>query len=111
MDTSLLQSVVNALLNMDVATPGELVPAIESVAKTVGLIMNMMLKGTATSGTSVSGNDTKTTSANSDTVQDTTDDPCLAIPLIDQINADKPGVVEYETDIGDSCKNHSCFCS
>jgi hypothetical protein len=96
---------------MDVATPGELVPAIESVAKTVGLIMNMMLKGTTTSGNSVSGNDTKTTSANSDTVQDTTDDPCLAIPLIDQINADKPGVVEYETDIGDSCKNQSCFCS
>ena len=49
------------------------------------------------------------------------DDPCAQIPVIDkvrvrvrgnisvkmltnnlQLNADKPGVVEYETDIGDS---------
>ena len=81
---------------MEVATPDELLPAIESVATTVGLIMNTML----------SVEDTASDNANStnDPLSDTTEDPCLAISPIDKINADKPGVVEYETDIGDSCK-------
>ena len=29
-------------------------------------------------------------------------DPCGSLAPIDKANADKPGVVEYETDIGDS---------
>ena len=88
---------------MDVATPGELIPAITSIAKTVGLIMDIMLgvDNSAASSITMSTNDTNTTS---DDAQDASDDPCLAISPIDKINADKPGVVEYETDIGDSCK-------
>ena len=80
---------------MDVATPGELVPAIESVAKTVGLIMNTMLED--------KNNPSSSDNSNSSDV-DISEDPCSAVTLIDQINADKPGVVEYETDIGDDGK-------
>ena len=91
---------------MDVVTPGELIPAITSIAKTVGLIMDIMLgvDNSAASSITMSTNDTNTTSDTSDDGQDASDDPCLAISPIDKINADKPGVVEYETDIGDSCK-------
>ena len=83
---------------MDVATPGELLPAIESVAKTVGLIMNTMLEDKSNPGNSDSENST------SETAIDIAEDPCAVVTLIDQINADKPGVVEYETDIGDEGK-------
>lgn len=83
---------------MDVATPGELVPAIESVAKTVGLIMNTMLEDK----NNPSSSDNSNSSSGSDI--DISEDPCSAVTLIDQINADKPGVVEYETDIGDDGK-------
>ena len=37
------QLVVDALLGMEIASPDDLKPAIESVAETVGSIMNLML--------------------------------------------------------------------
>ena len=84
---------------MDVATPGELLPAIASVAKTVGLIMNTMIGGPT-------GNGKESNSSSSEEAAGS-DDPCQAVSLIDKINADKPGVVEYETDIGDSGRSLS----
>ena len=42
------------------------------------------------------GNQTDTKNAT-----ETQENPCDAIPPIDKANADKPGAVEYDTDIGD----------
>ena len=101
-----MQNIVTALLNMDVATPGQLTPAIQSIAQTLGVIMNIMLSeddsSAAVPTTTSSVNDTNTTTETTESVSATSEDPCLALSPIDKINADKPGVVEYETDIGDS---------
>ena len=67
--------VVDALLNMEIASPDDLKPAITSVAETVGTIMNLML-----------GENTESAGAN-DTANDTVvdDDPCAGIPVIDKV--------------------------
>ena len=83
---------------MDIATPGELLPVIKSVSTALGKVMSVMLSEDKTPG-AVSTNNTNDTM---DSNMGTTEDPCLALPPIDMINANKPGVVEYETDIGDS---------
>ena len=90
---------VNAVLNMDIATPADLIPIIESVAKTLGKIMDVMLSEDEANVPLSTNITNDTTGDNSDTINE---DPCSALTPIDKINADKPGVVEYETDIGDS---------
>ena len=85
---------------MDVATPSEIQPAITSVASTVGTILDKMLSG---GGEGVSGGSGGGNSTGNDTAAAAAeDDPCASVPIVDKLNADKPGVVEYETDIGDS---------
>ena len=82
---------MNALLSMEVASPTDLIDPITSIASMLGIVLETML-----------GIEPNKVSKN------TTDmDPCGAIAPIDQANADKPGVVEYETDIGDSGIHHS----
>ena len=83
---------------MDVATPGDLLPAVESVAGTIGQLLNLML-GDKSGSLALGQNETKSFD------DDNADDPCVEIPLIDQVNADKAGVVEYETDVGDKSKS------
>ena len=71
----LFQNVVDALLNMDVATPSELTPAMTSVAATVGTILDLMLGGsTGDSG----GNKT-------DNATETEVDPCASLSIIDKV--------------------------
>ena len=82
---------------MDVATPSEITPAITSVASTVGTILDKMLSGGDSGSGSAAGNTTGNATAAAGE-----DDPCASVPVVDKLNADKPGVVEYETDIGDS---------
>ena len=72
--------VVNSLVDMEVATPSELTPAISSVADTVGNIMNLMLGGGGGSDTSdASNNSTDNTTATDD------DDPCKQVAIIDKV--------------------------
>ena len=97
-----IQDVVNAVLNMKIATPADLIPIIESVAKTLGKIMNVMLSEDENTVPLSTNSTNDTSGGDSDVI---IEDPCLALSPIDKINADKPGVVEYETDIGDSRKD------
>ena len=83
-----MESIVDALSSMDVASPDEILPTISAVVETVGQIMNVMLDGGG-GGDGAAKNST------------TEVDPCSLIPAVDKENADKPGVVEYDTDIGD----------
>ena len=72
--------VVNALVDMDVATPNELTPAISSVADTVGNVMNLMLGGGGASDSSdASNNSTDNTTSLVD------DDPCKQVAIIDKV--------------------------
>ena len=79
------QAIVNALTDMDVASPLDLIPPVTAIASSLGRVLETMLPSTP------------------EPSNDTNADPCKAIAPIDKANADKPGVVEYETDIGDSC--------
>lgn len=66
--------VVNSLMEMEVATPAELTPAVTSVATTVGNLMNLMLGGAgAAEQDNSTGNGT-------DTV-----DPCAGVAVIDKV--------------------------
>ena len=66
--------VVNSLMEMEVATPAELTPAVTSVATTVGNLMNLMLGGGgAAEPNNSTGNGT-------DTV-----DPCAGVAVIDKV--------------------------
>jgi hypothetical protein len=89
-----MENVVNGLATMELASPQELVPAATSVAATVGLIMDIMAaaagRGPEPENKNATGNGTDS------------DDPCAALSAIDKVNADKPGVVEYDTDVGDN---------
>ena len=75
---------------MDVASPTDLLAPVSSIASNLGTIMETMLGSPSSPEPSEGSNDT------------TNGDPCKSIAPIDKANADKPGVVEYETDIGDS---------
>ena len=75
---------------MDVASPTDLLDPVNSIAKTLGIVLETMLGSPSSSEPSEGSNDTSN------------GDPCKSIAPIDKANADKPGVVEYETDIGDS---------
>ena len=84
-----LENVVNGIAKMDVASPFEIVPAATSVANTVGTIMDVMAAAAGrTPPPPKNGNGTS-------------EDPCGKLSAIDKVNADKPGVVEYDTDVGD----------
>ena len=63
---------VDALLGMEIASPDDLKPAIQSVAETVGSVMNLML-GSNSAAKNDSNNDTST------------GDPCANIPVIDKV--------------------------
>lgn len=73
---------------MEVASPDLIVPPAVAVTKACGKVLETMLPGVP----EPSENDTADA------------DPCASLAPIDKANADKPGVVEYETDIGDSGK-------
>ena len=66
--------VVNSLMEMEVATPAELTPAVTSVATTVGNLMNLMLGG---GGAAEQDN---STGNGTDTV-----DPCAGVAVIDKV--------------------------
>ena len=83
---------VNGLSQMEVSSPQELIPAVTSVAETVGQIMTIMAD-TAGGGDAAKKNTTGNGTAD--------EDPCASLPAIDKANSDKPGVVEYDTDVGD----------
>ena len=88
-----LENVVNGIAKMDIASPQEIVPAATSVASTVGTIMDVMA---AAAGRGPAPVKDKNGAENG-----TSDDPCGKLSAIDKVNADKPGVVEYDTDVGD----------
>ena len=71
---------------MDVATPSALLSPITSVASTLGTVLEKMLPAPPPPNRN----------------SNSSDNPCGDISPVDKANADKPGVVEYETDIGDS---------
>ena len=101
------ESLVGALEEMEVSSPQELLPVMESIMETVGSVLGGML----------GGGRSEEEGAENDNTTDTSD-PCSGVSssalelfqyflvyqvsVIDKINADKPGVVEYETDVGDS---------
>ena len=72
------QLVVNSLVDMEVATPDELVGAVTSVADTLGNLMTMMLDPGA--GGDMGGNNTDNTT---ETQGDT--DPCSKVAVIDKV--------------------------
>ena len=81
---------------MEVADPSSLVPPIEAVIESLGVVLDTFLgppeSKESTENVNISAN------------------PCDLLAPIDKANADKPGVVEYETDIGDSSmKNFPYF--
>ena len=93
---SSLKTVVNALVEMEVPSPDELIPPIKSAAENFGTILETML-GIPQPPAEV-GNSTD-------------ENPCKSLAPIDKANADKPGVMEYETDIGDSGMFWICICN
>ena len=75
-DSTYPQMVVNSLMEMEVATPAELTPAVTSVATTVGNLMNLMLGG----GGGGAADQTNSTGNGTDTV-----DPCAGVAVIDKV--------------------------
>ena len=75
---------------MEVASPLDLISPATSIASSVGIVLETMLGSPASPEPGDGANDTADA------------DPCKSLAPIDKANADKPGVVEYETDIGDS---------
>ena len=83
--TDLVEDIVNSIDALDIATPEELVPVTESILTTVGTLLDSIQ---ATANLEVSENST-------------VEDVCGSLNPIDKVSADKPGVMEYDTDIGD----------
>ena len=75
-DSTYPQMVVNSLMEMEVATPSELTPAVTSVATTVGNLMNLMLGG----GGGGAADQANSTGNGTDTV-----DPCAGVAVIDKV--------------------------
>ena len=75
-DSTYPQMVVNSLMEMEVATPAELTPAVTSVATTVGNLMNLMLGG----GGGGAADQANSTGNGTDTV-----DPCAGVAVIDKV--------------------------
>ena len=73
-DSTYPQMVVNSLMEMEVATPAELTPAVTSVATTVGNLMNLMLGGGG------AADQANSTGNGTDTV-----DPCAGVAVIDKV--------------------------
>ena len=71
------QLVVNSLVDMEVATPAELVGAVTSVADTLGNLMTMMLDPGA--GGEAGGNNTDNSTEAGET------DPCSKVAVIDKV--------------------------
>ena len=80
------KGIVKALTEMEVASPDTVIDPAVAVTSACGKVLETMLP----SMPEPSENATEDA------------DPCAALAPIDKANADKPGVVEYETDIGDS---------
>ena len=78
------------------ATPQDLLGFIESTASTLGLVLEEFL------GEKESKPKNKNNTSNQTDESKMEDDLCSNMKVIDLFNADKPGAVEYETDIGDS---------
>ena len=72
--------VVNSLMEMEVATPAELTPAVTSVATTVGNLMNLMLGGGGGGGGGGAADQANSTGNGTDTV-----DPCAGVAVIDKV--------------------------
>ena len=83
--TDLVEDIVNSVDALDVATPEELVPVTESILKTVGTLLDSIQ---STANLEVSENST-------------VEDICGSLNPIDIVSVNKPGVMEYDTDIGD----------
>ena len=83
---ALLQDLANSLDSMDgIAEPSQLVPTMTSMATAIGTLLEGIM------GTS-----------NVESSEDSTaEELCSHLVPIDTASADKPGVVEYDTDIGD----------
>ena len=77
-DSTYPQMVVNSLMEMEVATPAELTPAVTSVATTVGNLMNLMLGGGGGGGGAA--DQANSTGNGTDTV-----DPCAGVAVIDKV--------------------------
>ena len=73
------QLVVNSLVDMEVATPAELVGAVTSVADTLGNLMTKMLDPGAGAGGNTGGNNTDNSTEAGET------DPCSQVPVIDKV--------------------------
>ena len=73
-DSTSIQDVVNAVLNMQIATPADLIPIIESVAKTLGKIMNAMLSEDENTAPLSSNSTNDTSGGDSDIIKDANDD-------------------------------------
>ena len=94
-------NLVKAMSQMDVSTPDDLKAPIKSIAKTAGTIMQVLL-GVGMQLPELSPNKT----SNDTSEEGGPVDPCDLVPPIDKANADKPGAIEYDTDIGDDSKHN-----
>ena len=69
---------MNSLVDMEVATPSQLVPAVSSVAETLGNLMTMML-GAGDHGAAKSNATDNSTDAEEEY------DPCAQVAVIDKV--------------------------
>ena len=83
--TQVLQQLVDSMGNMDgISEPSQIAPAMTSMTKAIGTLLEGIMK-------------TSNIQAKEDS---TADEVCSQLTPIDTVSADKPGVVEYDTDIG-----------
>ena len=83
--TQVLQQLVDSMGSMDgISEPSQIAPAMTSMTKAIGTLLEGIMK-------------TSNIQAKEDS---TADEVCSQLTPIDTVSADKPGVVEYDTDIG-----------
>ena len=83
--TDLLQQLVDSMDNMDgISEPSQITPAMTSMTNAIGTLLGNVMK----------------TSNIQPNENSTADEVCSELTPIDTISADKPGVVDYDTDIG-----------
>ena len=81
-----LQGLADSLGTMDgIADPAQIIPAMTSMTSTIGTLLDGIM-----------GTSNIKTAENS-----TADEICPQLIPIDTVSADKPGVVDYDTDVGD----------
>ena len=83
--TNVLQELVDSIGNLDgVSEPSQITPALTSMTKAIGTLLEGIMS-------------TSNVEPNKDS---SADEVCSQLNPIDTVSADKPGVVEYDTDIG-----------